>query len=546
VLEGDGRSIVDRFKIRETPSFQVDMMFRNFSFLALAGSTVLFLTLFPLLNWVIFSGDDSHIMRVALDHGWLAPYLSPDAYRELSVANYTPLALTAYKALLTFFPLRPLVIVFLMLSLLAAISAVAATLVHKVTGSRFSAVICIVLIFSNLTVHTLASRFYTMHYLFGALFALIAIVLFLGHRQSIATIILACVLIFLSLLSKEVFIGLPILLALYAAHLRRYGAASAFALVLVVYWTIRTLMLEGGFSVGADNSYFLGFWNVSLSDWLRFSGWYLQTRYLIAMSCLVAIVANPVAFAKYFPIALVFFAPGMAVSHGIEDHEMHGDRIFFAFDLSLAIIASVCISRFKFVSMLPSREVLVVAALFAIAFGVHRNEIQNFRATTESSVDYKITRYLLDNNERLTGSLILVPFNFTQGDLMRVNALLGRHSYRLTQNCQELLQYDEDDQLAFDFRGDMISALEQERSCRPGNFEVSVDIAPRYRNGFLEWRLVSEAGTTPGVLFVDRAFAVPLPEFSQQLVKPSVGEQYQLFVTDGESWMFSEIETILQ
>lgn len=69
---------------------------------------------------------------------------------------------------------------------------------------------------------------------------------------------------------------------------------------------------------------------------------------------------------------------------------------------------------------------------------------------------------------------------------------------------------------------------------------VDVATAPQYDSGLLRWQLSAASDVQTGVLFVDRAFAVPLPAFNSQLVKPAPDERYQLFARQGNQWWFSE------
>jgi hypothetical protein len=98
--------------------------------------------------------------------------------------------------------------------------------------------------------------------------------------------------------------------------------------------------------------------------------------------------------------------------------------------------------------------------------------------------------------------------------------------------------------IVFDGAGDRIPRETLVNNCQPAQTSIGVVTAPRYNNGILEWELQIADGFNGGVLFVDRAFAVPIPVFARQLVRPRPGERFQLFARAGTSWWFSEVETM--
>jgi hypothetical protein len=227
------------------------------------------------------------------------------------------------------------------------------------------------------------------------------------------------------------------------------------------------------------------------------------------------------------------------VSHGIVEHTLHGDRIFFAFDCALAIVAVIAIAQSawfqRFARPLP------LLGLLALLLIVHVFNNAGYRAQTEQMADFRITRFLLDNLADLEGATLFVPMNFIQGDLMRVNDALGQPRFLITQNCIVALGAAEGELYMFNGNGESITREDLTANCVPASIDPVVDIAPRYNNGLLQWQLQFPEGFNGGVLFVDRAFAVPIPAFSQQLVKPAPGERYQLFANNGVNWWFSEI-----
>jgi hypothetical protein len=515
----------------------------NYLLIALVSfaGTLLF---FPQLSWVVFSGDDSHLMRVALQHGWAAPYFSPEQYRELSVANFTPIPLSVYKTILTVFGQRPLVLLLFMLLLCGTALTLTGALVYKLTNKVSPALICVALILSSQSLHTLLSRFYTMHYLIGLIFALSAFLVFVSvKRQNFGTV-LVILFAFLAMLSKEVYVIAPVILALLALKNGERILPAGLLGAFVVYWLWRSYMVAGGMSIGSEESYFKGFWTIESAQWHAFFLWYLKTNLLLLSAVLLAMAIVPRVFFPMFIAALAFGLPGLAVTHGIQEFEMHADRIFLAMNVALAIAATISVSGIKTSTVLYERPAVAFVFLFSLAS--HFWFIPQYKAMTTASPDYRISRFLLDNRPALVDYTIFVPVNFIQGDLVRVSRLLNEPSFELTQNCQTALLAPEDALVVFDASGEVRNMEWLADTCLNIDLNVVESIPPGYRDGYLQWRLEAPEGYTAGVLFVDRVFAVPIAAFSQQLVKPGQGERYQIFATDWQHWWFSEIKEIQQ
>lgn len=508
--------------------------------LFLLASLLLYALLFPLLSWTVFSEDDSHLMRVAIDYAWWQHFFVPEIYRELSAANYTPIPLVVYKTLVSWFGLSTNAFLVFMLLAISVISALAATMTEQITRNRMAAWAVILLIFSSMSMHTLITRFYTMHYLIGGIFALAALVVIFRRDIRQVSPLLPSLLLLLALVSKEVYLVLPPMVGLYALYHRNFRLAIGAGVALVVYLILRTWMLGMSVDIGGEGSYFAGFWSVSGAAWLSFIGWYIKTRIFILAAVVAALFMNFRRTVMLLPLALAFAAPGLAVSHGIVEHTLHGDRIFFAFDCALAIIAVIAIAQSatfqRFAKPLP------LVGMLALFLAVHVFNNASYRTQVEQMADYRITRFLLDNLADLEGATLFVPMNFIQGDLMRVNDALAQPRFFITQNCIAALGAAEGKLFMFNGNGEAITREDLTANCIPASVDPVVDIAPRYSNGLLQWQVQFPDGFSGGVLFVDRAFAVPIPAFSQQLVKPALGERYQLFANNGVNWWFSDIE----
>lgn len=509
-------------------------------------SLVAYAALLPFLSWVVFSEDDSHLMRVAVDYSWWQHYLVPEIYQQLSAANYTPVAMTFYKLLTHMFEFSPQAFLAFMMLLLALLTALAGRVVEQITHSRQTALLAMLLIFSNMSVMTLLVRFYTMHYILGGIFALIAVLLVLQNKRQLSSASLVAAMLLLALLSKEVYLMLPPLMMLLALYRRDFMLLMAAAAALVIYLVMRTYILGMSVDVGAESSYFAGAWSASSEAWSLFIAWYGKTRSIILLAVLAALILNPRRTLTLLPVAVAFVLPSLMVVHGITEFNLHGDRLFFVFDSALAMIAAIAIMESsRLPSVLRQKPGQIASAVvLALVIGIHIVNSNTHQAQLAERVDYKITSYLLANKDSLPGKTIFVPLEFIQGDLMRVNTILGNAPYEITQNCQRALSVDDAQLVMFDGAGNPLTRETLSNNCAPLQTSINVITAPRYNNGILEWELQMAEGFSGGVLFVDRAFAVPIPVFARQLVRPRPGERYQLFARRDNGWWFSGVETM--
>jgi len=125
--------------------------------------------------------------------------------------------------------------------------------------------------------------------------------------------------------------------------------------------------------------------------------------------------------------------------------------------------------------------------------------------------------------------------------LMIVEKALNNRTFLATQNCILALQAPIERLVIFDQSGSLGSTEELEANCKPADRPLEVRLAPRVIKGVVEWDLDVEQGFSGGVLFVDRAMAVPSPRFSRLMVAPADGEHYQLFAFKENQWWFSEV-----
>ena len=502
-----------------------------------ALSLLVFSVFLPLLSWTTFSDDDSHILRVAVEYGWLQHYFDPDVYRQLSVANYTPTILTVYKLLANLVGLSPAGFLLFPLCMMALLSTLAGLLVHRLTDDRWPGAVVIVLLFSNFSLHTLMARPYTLHYIIGGIFALLAL-LAVFRSIEFRSCILASAYMLLAMLGKEVYLMLPVLVGLLALYRRSGLLVCAATASLLIYAVIRILVL--GLPVGSGNEidYYSGVLGISTSAWSAFLLFYAGSRFIIIAVTVLAVLANFGRALQFLPLALLFGLPALAVPHGITAPDLHADRIFFALDCALVIVSVLVLNSSLLFKNASRWQALV--AVYCFAMIMHGLNVTNWREEVQATADYKITRFLIENSEQLIGDTILLPLNFIQGDLMRTMMVLEGESFLLTQNCLDAQNLPADSLTAFDSLGEPVEYDQLRQSCQAGQTGASVISPVQVDDGYVSWQLGLEAGFTGGVLFVDRALAVPLPQFAAQLVLPKPGEKYRFFANRENEWWFSE------
>ena len=228
---------------------------------------------------------------------------------------------------------------------MSIVAALAAYLCQRFSQQLSAGVLCLLLLISNASLLPMLSRFYTVHYLFGAILCLLALLLI--HRQHEknqlnrpATLVALFSLTLLALLAKEVYIMLLPILWLVFWRVRAKSAALAVTAALISYFALRIYIL-GLSSDGRDGQSFLSaLLAVRLESWLGFIQWYLTTKWLICATALVALIRAPRTMLLYLVVAGLFTAPSLAAPHAFQNPQLHGDRLFFMFDVAL-IVASV-------------------------------------------------------------------------------------------------------------------------------------------------------------------------------------------------------------
>lgn len=517
-------------------------------------SFVLYGSLFPMLSWATFSDDDAHIMRIAAEYGWFDVYFQPEIYQQLSVAHYTPVELTIYKFLLSVCGLQPACFLIFQLACFAGISALAAQLCLTITKSPVKAFGVMLFIFSNSAILTLASRFYTTHYLVGGLFALSSFIILLSprSRNNILFALLTRVAVLLSLLAKEVYIVSAGLICIFSLQQRNRAVFVSSALAVLIYMAMRVGVIGFSSEGRSGNGYLIEVFRLDFSQWAGFAGWYGANKTLILLFALFACIVNVRKFVPNLVVALWFAAPSLAAPHSIVSPEMHGDRVFFAFDCALVLAAMFAIPSKKAAASFSKNLQPFGVMLFSLFLALGVLFLQSFqaRALQEkviNSSDYKVTTSLLKLLESSAEPLTAyVPLSYQLGELMSVYRLMSQNELYITQNCIQVTSYPLSGRVAlFDDSGSHITMENLQSRC--GTMALSPQILQpvAFRSGRLSWNFSVPGNYVAGVLFVDRALAVPLTVFSERLVRPKPGERYQLFAYRDGVWWFSEIKPVL-
>ncbi|MFK7864335.1 MAG: hypothetical protein AB8B95_08950 [Pseudohongiellaceae bacterium] len=498
--------------------------------------------LLSLVSWITFSEDDAHVMRVALESGWLSPYYDGQTYKQLSAANFTPVVLTLFRLILNLFPFSEFSFLFICLGLMAVAISLSGLLVLKISQSTAAAWLAMLLVFSNFAVATMASRFYTLHYTAGGILALLSLLLCLTPnftpRRCLAILMTAS----FAILAKEVYVVIPPLIFLGAWHYKSAGLAVAAAGTFVIYFTLRILVL-GLPSGGGESSYLQSILLADSFSWAgNFFTWYFKSKWLIVVVAILALFCAPQKMIRLLPVPLLFLLPTFLASHAYLNPQLHGDRVFFAFDSALAIVAAVALAPLlKALTLSVVKAYVAAFTLLAAVFFSHSMSAREYRRAELGTTDYKVTKYLTDSGEKVVDQVYYVPLGFEQGQLAIVRRLLGLGTYLVTQNCILALEQPADLLTVFDQAGNISSRSALEAGCMTVESPVTPLLLPRAVKGLVEWDLQVDSGFIGGVIFVDRAIAVPAPRFSTVMVSPPTGEPYQLFAFKGSQWWFSEI-----
>ncbi|WP_191602234.1 hypothetical protein [Marinomonas algicola] len=525
-------------------------------FYALAlASFLIFFSQYSALSWGTFSDDDTHMSQLSLSYGWFAPYFTPEVYQQLSIVHFTPVVLTLYKAVLTWFGFNNVAFIIVQLTLISLIGFTSAYLCSKKTQNGLAGFACLLLIYSNMSVFPMISRFYTVHYLLGALLSVVILLLvyrawYANKLNNYVFLTSLFMLSFFALLSKEIYIMLiPLLWCVFW----RIKAWKAFALVsvsLLTYFCLRFYML-GVSADGRDGEGFVSsLLSLSLDSWIRFLAWYVTNKWLICLAAFMALFFAPKKMLIYTMMAGLFAAPSLAAPHAFQHPELHGDRVFFMFDLALSmasILAVFSSDKTRIQRPLALQYGAICLPLMALVF-IQRHELVLFSKSQTSTPWYFINEQLMHRLEKRP-TVVLTPLGYLQGEIMNIYRLLGNDWLEITQNCQQFMEQatlsTATSFLAFDQAGQSISVTQVQKNCQPSQNHVNIKKPPTFEDGVLSWSLDSSNAESVGILFPDRGIAVGAAVFKQRLVRPKPNETYQVYKREhGNSWWFSDIMAI--
>ncbi|MFT5716360.1 MAG: hypothetical protein ACI9T7_000535 [Oleiphilaceae bacterium] len=504
---------------------------------------ILFTSQYSALSWSLFSEDDSHVLQLALSYDWFSPYFQPEVYQQLSIVHFTPLILSIYRAMLELFGLNSQAFVGMQLFFMSLLSALAGYYIWRVKAHFSAGLLAIVLIFSSLSLLPMLSRFYTVHYILGAIFALLTLLLIQRKTPfSAFTLIALFATTFLALLAKEIYLMLLPILWLMLWRNRSAPALASVTLALGGYMALRIYMLGFSTEGRSGQSFLSDLLRLDLAVWLNFGYWYVTNKLFILLFCAIALIRAPTTACFYLAGATLFLLPTLAAPHAFEAPNLHGDRLFFGFDCAL-VIASVLAIYSKPVS---TRWLMAVTlALLLAAFFMQRSHIKNFTAQQTAFPSYKISHFILTNTDR-TPTTILTPLSYLQGEFMNIYRMIGEPWLNITQNCQQALLSIKAGQklLVFDDQGQQIGQDTLLNRCQSADNIATVKTAPEFHHGLLKWDITVPTAYLGGVLLIDRGIAIATPTLQQRLVRPKPDERYQLFIRKGDLWWFSDIRMI--
>lgn len=503
----------------------------------------LFSSQYPSLSWSHFSEDDSHILQLALSYDWLSPYFQPEVYQQLSIVHFTPLVLSVYRAMLGLFGLNSQAFIVMQLFFMSLLCALAGHYTWRIKAHFSAGLLAIVLIFSSLSLLPMLSRFYTVHYILGGIFALLALLLIQRKAPfSALTLIALFATTLFALLAKEIYLMLLPILWFMLWRNRSVAALISVTIALGSYIALRIYIL--GFSTeGRSGQSLIGdLLHLDLDILLHFMHWYVTNKFFILLFFAMAIVRAPATACFYLAGAALFALPTLAAPHAFRAPNLHGDRLFFGFDCAL-VIASVLAIYSKPVATRWLMTVTLV--LLLAAFVLQRSHINDFSAQQTSSPTYKITQFILTTTDR-TPTTILTPLFYLEGEFMNIYRLMGKPWLSVTQNCQQALLVMKTGQklLVFDHQGQQVGQDILLNRCQTADNVATVITAPEFHRGLIKWDIKVPAPYGGGVIFIDRGITIAALTLQQRLVRPKPKERYQLFIRNGNQWWFSGIQTI--
>jgi len=482
-------------------------------------------------------------MQLALSYGWLEPYFKPEVYQQLSIVHYTPVVLNIYRIILEHFGLNTSAFVGVQLLSIATFSALSGFLCWRETQRLSAGFLAIILIFSSTSLLPMLSHFYTIHYILGGIFSLLALILTQQNDRFSAlklTALFSTTL--LALLCKEVYLMLIPLLWVLLWRCQSFTATVVVTLSLGCYLGLRIYILGLSSEGRSGQSFLVDLLSIDITTWVHFVKWYLSTKWLIVITVVLAMVVAPRKQSFYLLAAAAFAVPALAAPHAFRAPELHGDRLFFIFDCGL-VIASVMAFYTKSIPKKFASTIIIM--IFIIVIPLQRSTITTFAEHEVTKPAYLITQTILYDLAK-TPTTVLTPLFYAPGELMNIFRLMGEPWLHITQNCHQALIQDTDERvlIIFNGAGKQIANETLIQSCQLNSLPAVVNMSPEFRNGLIQWDIQVSIGYHGGVLLIDRGFAIPVNKFRERLTRPKPGERYQLFTNKENQWWFSDIKTI--
>lgn len=206
-------------------------------------------------NW---RWDDPSILHHLHKYSFISDFTQPEVWRQFSPANLTPWLIVSFDIDLLLFGMRPQLFY---LHQLLAITAVSFALYLCLTlwVRKRVAFLGAALLLCSTPVLLAAQQLMTRHYVEGAVFCLLSLILFVNHLRSGGSLMLLASACFymLAIFAKEVYVPLVILLPFLpeATFIKRIRALLPFFAIVVSYVVWRSYMLNtlaGGYSGGSD------------------------------------------------------------------------------------------------------------------------------------------------------------------------------------------------------------------------------------------------------------------------------------------------------
>jgi hypothetical protein len=513
---------------------------------------------YPFLSEAVFSDDDGYILQLAVDAPWWASYLVPEVYQQLSVVHYTPVVISVYRVLISLFGLNAAAFVLMQLFLFSLCTAMAATWCHRQTQQASAGGLVVLLMMGASSFWPMLVRFYTMHYLIGAIFSLGLLLLLQKapaqkHPQEPAGPIYDSPLFYLSVwalglaavLSKEVYLLLLPAVIAWCLWQRQKLRATALSLSLLVYMALRLHVL--GFSLDGrqGQSFVDDFMAINASTLVNFLQWYVQTHAMLLGLAILALWRSPQQLLRNTLVAGLLVLPVLAAPHAIRFPWIHADRLFFAFDLAMICAVALALHHKPW-----PKGWLKWGGLGVLAGSAWMGQAALAATAQKSALDeqQRVTRKILAApiGQAIT---VLTDLTYQQGGLMRVMQLRGTHNITITQNCQLALTHQRQGETlwVFDGQGNSLDPAFLHLHCQllPAESDpVTALIDPVFVNGVLKWHLQATEDMQVGVEFPDLAMIIPVRHMHQRLVRLRQHEPYRLFAHREGKWWFSELQAM--